>query len=395
MRLVIILLDGLRADTQAFAAPPEGHPWHRFLPRGRRFTQMFAEAPLSLPARRALLTGRFQFARQGWTPLKDDAVTFLDRLSDTLLVGDTPYMLGERWHLGRRFTNVEHVRGQFGDDAPPPARIAPELEETLTKLRAAEVAQDEREKFHAYLAHWAAVSAPFSERVVDRALARMNAARVTWIDLFDTHEPWLPRHSDVATTPLPHPSLKIANAELLRTAYELQASETLAQVCRVLTALEADVAAGACAVCVLSDHGTPLGDPQWRKLQPTVLAPIAHAAAWLWAKDVAPGEDARLASTVDWHPTFRALLGLDHAGEGHSLLAQETHAHVPTGWIHGPLALRTATRTTLYTPGPLPTLRVFDRARDPLERTPLKLATQDAADALSTLLQTTLRYAGD
>src|SRR5262249_35294473 len=152
--------------------------------------------------------------------------------------GDTPYMCDAKWGFAARFDHVAFVRGQLPDPQAPAAPV-PSLAAQHAVLAAKRVAPDERARWASYVAAWASDERPFSERVVDKAIAAASARpAVLWCDLFDSHEPWLARdpasraRAVVADVVLPNTRAKLlpreADVGALREAYEAQAAETLA-----------------------------------------------------------------------------------------------------------------------------------------------------------------------
>jgi hypothetical protein len=326
--------------------------------------------------------------RQGWEPLAANTVTLTDTLRSagrtSALIGDTPYMLAERFGCAQRFDKTHFVRGQFGDDAP----------------------DTEQERLKRFVERWSARDRSFTEESL--AFARKQAADLLWIDLFDTHEPFMPRThtADIAAlkTPLPNQGLlpSAEDAVRLRVLCEAQAQETLDQVGAFISEQADAVTAGHCSICVLSDHGTPLGEalgpsgePLWRKVVPFVGATIARTSAWIFSARCPPGVSTALHSTVDWTDTFCDLLELPRlaASEGHSLL-KASRTEVYSGWYRGPMALRTQEKTYAFWPGDFSTMRSFERLNDPLELRPHKLDAEERVTVAEAMLSFVLQRLG-
>ena len=71
-----------------------------------------------------------------------------------------------------------------------------------------------------------------------------------------------------------------------------------------------------------------------------------------------------------------------------------SQAAVYSGWFRGPMALRTAEKTYAFWPGDFASMRVFDRAQDPLELRPMKLSAEQRAGVGEAMLSFVLAHVG-
>ncbi len=210
MNLIVLCSDTYRVDhlsCYGLNSPVQTPGIDRIAEEGVRFDAAFGEGLPTLPARRALYTGRpvfpFLWAPQkwdrvqlaGWHPLFYEDVTLAEWLFErgyaTGLISDLPHQFkpGKNFHRG--FTQFNWVRGQEMDyavagprDMVPTERFAPEgqrpdvLTQFLMNSRDWKGEQD-----------WSSV------RVLRKGIdfLRDNVGQqpfMLWLECFSPHEPW-------------------------------------------------------------------------------------------------------------------------------------------------------------------------------------------------------------
>ena len=227
MNIVLVVFDSWRKDCAGvYGSPPWGKVhtpnFDRFAEESVVMTRAFPESLPTLPARRAIYTGRRVYpfhngdfrlkgdfvGAPGWGPIPEDQPTLAEILSEaeyrTALIADVYHMFKPSKNYGRGFQQWTFLRGQEAD----PARSGPRLTqaeldqwlpEEFRRLRLA-VARKGYEEFVQHcitnIRDRTREEDYFAPRVLKEAALwleqNQDADRFfLTVESFDPHEPWL------------------------------------------------------------------------------------------------------------------------------------------------------------------------------------------------------------
>jgi len=198
MNTIIIVSDTFRVDNLAcyggeFAQTPR---LDAFASQAHVFEKAYLSSFPTVPARRDLMSGQYSCVCSEWGPLPPDLVVLQQVLGQagvlSMMIADTPHILGHGFNYCRGFDGFEWIRGQENDHFRTYPRRVPlqphsekwyfEFEETLLHYqRNISGRQGEEDWF-----------APQSISAAMRWLGE-NAHEgpfFLYLDLFDPHEPW-------------------------------------------------------------------------------------------------------------------------------------------------------------------------------------------------------------
>jgi arylsulfatase A-like enzyme len=357
MNVVVVVMDSLRAD-HIYGPGARTPTMNKVAKEGLHFSRAYPEGMPTIPARRAIMSGRRTFPFRGWRPMKQlppqpgwepvgsDGKTWTEVLREkgwmTGYVTDNPHiLLGVHKRFRRTFDRVELVDGQsplrFKPKRPASrAEVARHLPPSLRGSRA-------EPRLAAYLA-----ANPRDRAEEDYLAARVFRNGMNWIewattrqpfalviDTFDAHEPWdAPRRirdmygpPDTPIEPLqpfPTPAAKHAALELsqgvLRRMRQLYAAEvTLVDTWlgHFMDRLANLGLLGNTLVVLLSDHGVLLGEYGWvGKRFDEIHDELSHVPFLIRhpAGKAAGRESKYFASTHDVGPTVLSVLGQEIPG---------------------------------------------------------------------------------
>jgi arylsulfatase A-like enzyme len=304
MNVAVVVMDSLRAD-HVYGARARTETMDAFARESLRFTRAYPEGMPTIPARRAIMSGRRTFPFRGWRRYKD-----LPPQPGWEPVGSdgqmfTEYLRGRGWTVGyvtdnphlllpihsrfrAKFDRVELVEGQVPlrrkprrrvsqaevDRHLPPSMRGGRFEPRMRAYLAANPRDRPEEQF-------------LAARVFQRGMSWVEWARAHQpfalvIDSFDAHEPWdaprrivdlygRPRARDVEPIqPFPTPAAQYRELELTRTILRRMRQLYAAEVTFVdtwlghfLTRLADLGLAQNTLVVLVSDHGVLLGEYGW------------------------------------------------------------------------------------------------------------------------------------
>ena len=356
LNVVVIVIDSLRADhLGCYGAYPSRTPSLDALAReSLRFTTARPEALPTIPARRAIMTGRRSFPFRGWRPTKDlpkqpgwqpirrSEAIFTDELAargyTTGYVTDNPHVLTAAYDSFRaRFDRPGVVEGQ----APARGRRARRV--PSAELRRNVMAW-QRGTFIEHRIREYLEAAPRRRRAADYNHARVFKAAAAWVsevrsqqpfalvvDCFDPHEPWDPPLSQLRRRQAQHlgvrpiqpfrsPGARVRERELPRAAlgavhalYEAEVESVDRWLGAFLERLDDFGLARQTVLVLLSDHGVLLGERGWIGKPHDQLHRELTEIPFL-IRDPAgrrAGEASRYpASTHDVAPTLLSMLGV-------------------------------------------------------------------------------------
>jgi arylsulfatase A-like enzyme len=356
MNVVVVVMDSLRAD-HIYGSRARTSAWDRVGRQGVRFLNAHPEGMPTIPARRAIMSGKRTYpfrgwrprwhdlpAQPGWEPVGSDGEMWTATLGTagwtTGYVTDNPHLLlPVHKRFRAKFDRVELVDGQVPVRRRPAGRpssrgVAPYLPKALRGTNA-------ENRMANYLA--------LNPR--NRPESEYNAAKVfregmgwiEWarsrqpfalvIDSFDAHEPWdAPRrlidlYGPAKTSgiepiqPFETPAARVSDVDLtkrlLRRMRQLYAAEvTLVDVWlgQFLDRLENLGLAENTLLILVSDHGVLLGERGWvGKRYSEMHEELTHVPmAMRHPAGKGSGRTSNYyASTHDVGPTVLSVLGVD------------------------------------------------------------------------------------
>jgi len=331
---LVIMLDTLRPDYLGCG----GSSWVKtphmdaLAARGLFFSRAYAEYPVTVPSRTALVSGSYTWTNRPWCPLRSYDLHIAEVLKgagyETACFSDSPMNAGAG--LDRGFdTFVFFPEGKC--HGHPDAEVDVDISDAYFPPHA----EAERRFYYNTLVGRELARRKYGmacpELLFDQALAWLRARRGTgpfflWIDSFEPHEPWAPpqpyyqmygadRHERYIPMP-PGPAIDWmgpGDLEQVRALYAGDVTHTDEMVGRVMETLEALGLMEDTLIAVISDHGSPLGEHGTiRKFGIPLYEELARMA-WLMAlPGVVPqgrASDA-LVQNVDLAPTLAELAGL-------------------------------------------------------------------------------------
>ncbi|MBD0281825.1 MAG: sulfatase [Thermoleophilaceae bacterium] len=354
MNVVVVVMDSLRAD-HIYGPRARTETMDAFAREALRFTHAYPEGMPTIPARRAIMSGRRTYPFRGWREYRDlppqpgwepvgvDGpmfTEFLRRHGWTVgYVTDNPHLLlPVHRRFRRRFDRVELVDGQVPLRRRPRRRVSTiEVDRHLPRSMRGSGAEP---RMVAYLA-----ANPRSRREEQFLAARVFREGIGWIewarsrqpfalvvDSFDAHEPWdaprrlidlygprRPPDGVEPIQPFPTPAGRYRDLDLsrslLRRMRQLYAAEvTLIDIWlgRFLARLSDLGLAGNTLVVLVSDHGVLLGEYGWvGKRYSEMHEELTHVPLMIrHPQGKAKGMTSRYyASTHDIGPTVLSVLG--------------------------------------------------------------------------------------
>lgn len=336
MNLLVLMLDTMRPDFLGAGGSTvcKTPALDRLASQGAFFENAYAEYPITIPTRTALVSGIYTFTNRPWTPLRPYdlhiAELFREHGYRTAAFTDSPFR--EMFNMHRGFD--EFIRFPIKLQ-PPPA----DFDEEVDLMEAAFPPGSEIEE-----ALWRNCAAGFLryyprklggvgiELMVDEAIAwldkngRGDAPFFLWLDSFQPHEPWIPPEPYRSMyqddyrgrfIPLPAgPSIDWMTGDELEHVKALHMGEvtyTDAHVGRLLTRLDELGLSDDTFVFVVSDHGMPLGEHGTiRKFGVPVYDELAKTV-WIMRKPGFIGEGMHVKSlvqTTDFLPTMLEFCGI-------------------------------------------------------------------------------------
>jgi arylsulfatase A-like enzyme len=357
MNVVVVVMDSLRAD-HVYGHRARTPAWDRVGRQGVRFLNAHPEGMPTIPARRAIMSGKRTYPFRGWRPRWSGlppqpgwepvgidgemwTVTLREQGWTTGYVTDNPHLLlPVHKRFRQKFDRVELVDGQVPWRHRPTRRVSHrELDHHLPKALRGTRAEP---RMRAYLA----LNPPGRDER-DYNAAKVFRDAMSWIkwarqrqpfalviDSFDAHEPWdAPRRlidlygpasapgGVEPIQPFPTPAARAREVDLtkrlLRRMRQLYAAEvTLVDVWlgRFLDRLEALGLAENTLLVLVSDHGVLLGERGWvGKRYSEMHEELTHVPmAMRHPSGKGRGRTSSYyASTHDVGPTVLSVLGVD------------------------------------------------------------------------------------
>jgi arylsulfatase A-like enzyme len=339
-----------------------GNPWiktphfDRFAREGVLFENNYIEGLPTVPARRAMHTGRYTLPVGGWIPLALDDTTIADLCwghpIDTGLIFDCPMYRLPKFGYTRGFDKVHFFHGHeadhefFSEDPLIHLDVTNYYErhvlDTIEHAAGKEVLDYMLFETSCYLKetqHWKSEKDQRTVRVANKAVeyleqADRNKSFFLWVDSFDPHEPWDPPSVYDPDLPCPYdPDYKgkdqfnpvIAPVKGLYTEEEMHHirmlyAEKVTMCDRWFGHLMDNVRRLGLEentlVLLVSDHGEPMGNGEhghgiMRKCRPWPYEELAHAPLIMRGPGLPAGKRiSAFTQSVDVAPTACDWLGI-------------------------------------------------------------------------------------
>jgi arylsulfatase A-like enzyme len=352
--VVVVVLDSLRVD-HVYGARARTPTFDKFATEALRFARAFPEGMPTIPARRAIMSGRRTFPFRGWRPYRDlpaqpgwEPVDSDGRMWSELLreqgwttgyITDNPHLLlPVHKRFRRKFDRVELVDGQVPPRRKPRRKVS--KSEVNRVLPASLRGSRAEPRMAAYLA-----MNPRGRPEEDYLAAQVFRDGMSWIewargrqpfalviDSFDAHEPWdaPARLRDMygpagvglePIQPFPTPAAKHRALDLgqgvlrrMRQLYAAEVSLVDAWLGHFLDRLANLGLAENTVVVLISDHGVLLGEYGWvGKRYSEIHTELSRVPMLIrHPEGKAKGRTSGYwASTHDVGPTVLSLLGFD------------------------------------------------------------------------------------
>jgi arylsulfatase A-like enzyme len=358
MNVVVVVMDSLRTD-HVYGPRARTPSFDKVAQEGLLFTRAFPEGMPTIPARRAIMSGRRTFpfrgwhpyrdlpAQPGWEPVDSDGKMWTEVLRErgwtTGYITDNPHMLlGVHKRFRGKFDRVELVDGQVPPRRKPRRAVsAAELDGVMPRsLRGSRAAP----RMAAYLA-----MNPRDRSEEDYLAAKVFRDGMGWIewartrqpfalviDSFDAHEPWdaptrlrdlygRASQSLEPIQPFPTPAAKYRSLgltqNLLRRMRQLYAAEVSlvdTWLGRFLDRLANLGLAENTLVVLISDHGVLLGEYGWVGKRYSEIHTELSQVPFVIRHPAGKAKGRRSGywgSTHDIGPTVLSVLGSDVPGQ--------------------------------------------------------------------------------
>ena len=319
MRAIMVMFDSLNRHF----LPPYGNDWvkapnfARLAERCATFNNSYIGSSPTIPTRRELHTGRYNFLHRNWGPLEpfDDSMPEILKKNGvyTHLCVDCHHYWddgGMTYH--GRYGTAEFARGQEGDLWKGDAGPKPDIPE---KLRI----QDPINRRYMTREEDMPQSQTFANGL---AFMRDNVQHDSWflqIESFDPHEPYFVPQKYIDLYPHDYdgpefdwPDYARVNVppeqvEHVRFMYAALLSMCDANLGRVLDFMDENKMWDDTMLIVNTDHGFMLGEHGWfAKMRMPFYNEIAHTPLFVWdpRSKVAGERRQSLVQAIDWAPTL-------------------------------------------------------------------------------------------
>jgi arylsulfatase A-like enzyme len=341
--VLVIMLDSQRADVLGCASDGPGPVADDFAQvrtphidavaaGGTVFDRAYAEYPVTVPSRTALVSGCYTFTNRPWCPLRPYDFHIAELLREhgftTACWSDTPMNRGanldrgfdlfDEITVGKCRRQAEEIQVDLMGAAFPESGAEAEVQFWINTLRGRHIARRD---------YGCTCPKLLFDKAIQWLESRPKEPFFAWIDTFDPHEPWCPeppydtmypRPEGGRYIPMPHgPSIQwMSQADLgaVRALYMGDVTRTDEQVGRVMQTLEHRGLADDTLVVIISDHGEPFGEHGIiRKCRPWLHEELVHIPMLIRLPD-GTGHGTQipaLVETCDLMPTILAFLEAD------------------------------------------------------------------------------------
>ena len=335
MNVVVLMLDSARPDHVGCYGNGEVRTpcIDAVAAQGATFETAYAEYPITVPSRTALVSGAFTWPNRPWCPLRSYDLHVAEILRGqgyaTAAFSDTPFSEGAGF--GRGFDEFRFfqegkchmpvVAGREFDDSqayfPPHTRPNERAFYRKTMIN----------RRYALETYGKACPELLFDAALDWLDGHHSRPFLLWIDTFEPHEPWCPEEPyrslyqpGYAGRYIPFPVgpssgwMTSDDVEHVLALYKGDLTHTDEMVGKVTTRLSELGVADDTVVAVLSDHGEPFGEHGTvRKYGCPVYDELARMV-WVMSAPgrIAPGTRVPgLVENTDFLPTVLDLLGIE------------------------------------------------------------------------------------
>jgi len=199
VNILVVMLDSLRPDYLGCGGHPVVKTPHidAVASRGTFFRNAYAEYPITVPSRTALVTGNYTFTNRPWCPLRNYDMHIAEVLRDagfrTAAFSDAPFQqnanmdrgfdMFQYFQEGKCHAPIEDVDCEIPEAYYPPDAPANELRFFPNTMK---------NRHYSLKTHGKACP----ELLFDTAIGWLEENHGTdfflWIDSFEPHEPWCP-----------------------------------------------------------------------------------------------------------------------------------------------------------------------------------------------------------
>ena len=415
MNIVVVMLDSLRPDFMGCYGNSEVKTPYMdaIAARGTAYAKAYAEYPITVPARTALVSGCYTFTNRPWCPLRSYDMHIAEVLKEngytTAAFSDTPFNVGA--NMDRGFDTFEWVA--VGKCHRP---VVEGRDADISNAYFPPHATQLEKNFYKHTMINRSYSMEINGKICPELLfdgaiewleTNANKKFFLWVDTFDPHEPWCPvepyasmyqKGYEGRYIPMPMgPSsdwMTEEDVKNVRALYAGDATHTDEQVGALVRKIDELGLRDDTLIILISDHGEPLADHGTiRKYGVPVYEELARMV-WIMSK---PGlvpegvvSDA-LVQNTDFAPTILDMLDIKPPQrrriDGISLMPmiRGEKESVREYVYNGAFGLRTSIVNSdwkfIDNRGEKPN-ELFDRESDPLERENLAPQHPDIADEL-------------
>lgn len=350
MNVIVIMADSWRFDYLGCY----GNTWiqtpniDRLAAESVLFENAYAEGCPTVPARRALFTGRYTLPYSGWRKLEEGDITLTDvlwnRHMQTALVTDCPMLHLPGYGYGRGFNTVDFIRGHQWDSFYQPLPTTLDLDrfhrpviETDARGKQVEtgpsfLARKELEDYLPLRESWRTDEDQMVARTVKAGIEYLEKVDKSypfflWFDSFDPHEPWdppsvwdpdltCPYNPDYSGIELINPVatttegyLTEAEAHHVRMLYAEKITMVDKWLGILIDKLKELKLYDNSLIIFLSDHGEPFGNREhghgiMRKCRPWPYEELSHIPLIIKHPDGMTGRVKSFVETTDIAPTI-------------------------------------------------------------------------------------------
>ena len=336
--LIVIIADTWRADhLGCYNKSRIKTPFlDKFARESVVFTNAHAEGLPTIPSRRVYFTGKSVLPNSMWQPFTDNDVTFAEVLSKrgftTGFITDVYHYFKPNYNFHQGFDSWQWIRGQEYDrwksgpkeKVDPKKHIPAHLWNEVYDINMRQYlmnTQDRRSEEDYFCAQSCTEAMNWLEQNIN------NKPFMLWVDMFDPHEPWdapirfqkmysknIPYERYLFGYGVKNKDIRSNDLPIIRDLYAAEISFSDYCIGLLLQRIEELGLMDNTIIVFSTDHGTHLGEEGCVQKSPELLngcitnipLVIKHPGNEFAGKLI-----DGLVSTVDYMPTFLALLGIE------------------------------------------------------------------------------------
>jgi len=335
MNIVVVMLDSLRPDFMGCYGNPDVKTpnMDAIAAQGTAYAKAYAEYPITVPARTALVSGHYTFTNRPWCPLRSYDMHIAEVLKENGYVtgafSDTPFNVGANMDRGFetfQWVPVGKCHGPVDKDREVDISNA-YFPPHATPLEKAFYKHTMMNRAYSMEVNGKACPELLFDEAISWLESNANEKFFLWIDTFEPHEPWCPvppydtmyqEGYEGKYIPMPMgPSSDWMTEEDVKHVHALYAGDTThtdQQVGVLMNKIDELGLRDDTLIILISDHGEPLAEHGTiRKYNVPVYEELARMV-WIMSK---PGlvpegvvSDA-LVQNTDFTPTILDMLNIE------------------------------------------------------------------------------------